>query len=111
MKKEITPKLKPSEGVKTKFSAQKVGISGLKPLTHKEDGTPLKDYEYLELLGRKVAEIKKTNANPSLPIDYQKYGYDKDCVQLAEQVCQAIDEGRPISEIEQYVKQSIDFNN
>lgn len=109
-KKVITPKIKPSDAITKKLSAQKVGRMGMKPLTHKEDGTPLKDYEYFELLGRKVKELEEANPNPNLPVNFKDYGFDDTSVELARKVVEAIDDKRPISEIEQYVKNSINYD-
>lgn len=88
------------------FKNVQVGRVALKPLSHK-DGTPFKDYEYFELLGRKCEELEKINPNPNLPVNYQQYGFDITAVNLAKKVCEAIDENRPISEIETFVSQSI----
>ena len=109
MKKQIIEKQKPSEGIRQKFKFQKVGMQGMKPLSHKEDGTPLKDWEYFELLGRKVQKLEEENKESKLPINYKELGYSKEVVEVAKTVCQAIDEKRPISEIEQYLRNSIDY--
>ena len=91
------------------FNHKGVGRKGFKPLKHK-DGTPLSDIEYFQLLAKRAEEIDKENAGSSLPVMYEKYGIDRDTVNIAKQVDRALKEGRPMNEIKDFLGLCIDFD-
>ena len=109
MKKQttkITSTIKPNPEI---FNHSGVGRKGFKPLKHKEDGSNFTDIEYFELLGKRIEELDKNNSG-ILPVNYEKYGYDRDTVKVAKQVLQAKQEGRPDSEIKEFLSLCIDFS-
>lgn len=87
------------------FRNAKVGRVGFKPLMHK-DGTIFDDVDYFELLGRKCIELDNANKNPVVPTDYGSY--DLETVQVAKEVCKAIDNGVSKSDIQLYLSRCID---
>lgn len=110
-KKDIAKRVKTpvSQEIQNKFSNQQVGRVCMKPLKHK-DGTIYSDVDYFELLGRKCIELEKNNPNPNLPIDYLAMGYDRDCVELSKNIVKAIDEKIPKTQIQEYLKRCINYN-
>lgn len=90
---------------RNQFKNAKSGLSSFKGLEHK-DGTPLKDIEYFELLGRKAIEMDKANKT-RLPTNYGNY--DPDTVKVAKEVVKAIDSGELTEdEINAYIQLCID---
>lgn len=90
------------------FNGAKVGRIGFKPLHHK-DGSILDDVDYFELLGRKCLDLDAENTNPIVPTDYGTY--DPTTVQVAKEVCKAIDEGVSKKDIQLYLSRCIDTKN
>ena len=88
------------------FFDNHTGTNGLRPLKHK-DGSNLKDWEYLELLGRKCLEMDKQNRNKMLPTNYGHY--DRDVCELAKQVCKGVDAGMTSDELTQYVAMCVEY--
>ena len=89
------------------FRNAKVGRNTYKPLEHK-DGRQFNDVEYFELLGRKALEMDKLNKT-NLPTNYGDY--DRDVVNVAKQVAQAIDDGYSQEELKQFLDTCIDYTN
>ena len=88
------------------FDSNRTGYKGFKPLTHK-DGTNLKDWEYLELLGRKCLELDKKNKNKMIPTDYGHY--NRQVCELAKQVCKGVDSGMTSEELTKYVSLCVEY--
>lgn len=99
------PKIKPNPKL---FINATVGRTAYKPLEHK-DGRQYDDVDYFELLGRKCEELDKQNPYKNVPTDYGQY--DRDVVNVAKQVCKAIDDGTPRNEIQMFLNRCIDLNN
>lgn len=104
-KVDTSNKIKPAPGL---FNQTNVGRAGFKPLIHK-DGTPFKDVDYFELLGRKCIEMDKSNPNPNIPTNYGK-NYDLSTINVAKQVVKALDEGMSRDDVGRFINQCIDFN-
>lgn len=102
-KQPIKVKAKAPSGL---FEKSSVGRVSTKPLIHK-DGSHYSDLDYFELLGRKCIELEKNNPNPNLPINYNELGFDRNVVEVAKCVVQAIDDKRPRQEIESYIKSCV----
>ena len=103
MAKVKTNKIKPSANL---FKNSHAGRFDYNPLQHK-DGRDFDDIDYFELLGRKAIQMDKENPNPNLPTNYGDF--DRDVVDVAKQVCKAIDEGKPRTEIQQFLSMCIDI--
>lgn len=98
--------LKKIEPNKKLFIDKKPGIINYKPLMHK-NGRPFTDIEYFELLGRKAIELDKLNKS-NLPTDYGD-GIDRDTVEVAKNVVNAIDNGISNEDITKYLSICIDL--
>lgn len=105
-KQPIKVKQKAPSGI---FERASVGRVSTKPLIHK-NGSHYRDIEYFELLGRRCVEIEKANPNPNIPVDYQKYGFDRNVCEVAKTIVKAIDEKRPTEEIESYLQRCINID-
>ena len=88
------------------FRASHTGVNVMRPLKHK-DGSNLKDWEYLELLGRKCIEMDKQNRNKMLPTNYGQY--NRDVCELAKNVCKGVDAGMTSNELTQYVAMCVEY--
>ena len=105
MKKNTSePKLKANPKL---FDKSIVGGATYKGFKHK-DGRPFDDVDYFELLGRRCEEIDKKNKSSWLPSDYGDYS--RNVVEVAKNVCKALDEGQPRSEVAEYLKLCIKSN-
>lgn len=88
------------------FYSNRTGLNGMRPLKHK-DGSNLKDWEYLELLGRKCIEMDQQNRNKMLPTDYGHY--NRDVCELAKNVCKGVDAGMTSNELTKYVAMCLEY--
>ena len=99
-KKEVA--IKPNPKL---FQNAHVGRTSFAGLKHK-NGTPLKDVEYFELLGRQCLELDKKNPNKNLPTDYGLF--DRNTCEVAKQVALAIDEGMSTEDLQRFLSTCID---
>lgn len=89
------------------FGNKKVGRSSFRGLKNKETKQPLTDLEYFELLGRKAIKMDEENPNKNIPTDYK--GLNRDVVNVAKTICQAIDEGMSKTELTNYLQTCIEI--
>lgn len=89
------------------FEGTVTGLRAFKELKNK-NGEPLKDIDYIELLGRKCIKADEESKNSRIP---PKYGCDAEVAKFAKTCVEALDEGYTRDEISRYIANSINLGD